>query len=201
VGGGHFSVVMPDCLLLQLLALCALCTLSSGLSLGLRRGLAAAGAGLAGLIGQGSLPSWADTRIVGNIETSGLVFKDTLKVSTFSDPKLPSVHLYLADFERPITEKLASNPFSDPSSSSLSCVASSPSTPEQIARISGDEKGEEVFSESKNLIFKSIKVRRLYDKQTNTAIYASYSTRFDKSDDSNLSRYKASLCAVNLGPQ
>ena len=177
----------------------ALCTLSRSLSLSLRRGLTAAGVGIS-VLAEGARVSWADTRVVGSIETSGLIFKDKLKVSVFSDPKLPSVHLYLADFERPLTEKITSNPFADPSSSSLSCVASSPSSPEQIASISGDERGEEVFSESKNLIFKSIKVRRLYDKKTNTAIYASYSTRFDKSDDSNLSRYKASLCAVNLGP-
>ncbi len=31
-----------------------------------------------------------------------------------------------------------------------------------------------------------------------TAVYVSYNTRLDKSDDSNKSRFKSSLCAVNL---
>jgi hypothetical protein len=31
-----------------------------------------------------------------------------------------------------------------------------------------------------------------------TAVYVSYSTRLDKNDDANKSRFKSSLCAVNL---
>ena len=31
-----------------------------------------------------------------------------------------------------------------------------------------------------------------------TAVYVSYNTRLDKGDDSNKSRFKSSLCAVNL---
>ena len=49
----------------------------------------------------------ADRRIVGEISGSGLVFKDTLKVEAFSDPKVSGVQLYLSDFQRPVTEKLA----------------------------------------------------------------------------------------------
>lgn len=160
---------------------------------------------LVGSLGAGSLllingqPAFAtETRQVGNIETSGLLFKDTLKVTSFADPKLPTVHLFLADFERPLAEKLSKDFFNDPSSSSLSCVMTAPPNAKDLASLSTSDKGEEVFEESKNLIFKSIKVRRVYDKDTNTAVYASYSTRFDKGDDANKSRFKSSLCAVNL---
>jgi hypothetical protein len=31
-----------------------------------------------------------------------------------------------------------------------------------------------------------------------TVVYVSYNTRLDKSDDTNKSRFKSSLCAVNL---
>ena len=48
-----------------------------------------------------------DKRTVGEIQGSGLVFKDTLKVEAFSDPKVAGVQLYLSDFQRPVTEKLA----------------------------------------------------------------------------------------------
>ena len=48
-----------------------------------------------------------DKRTVGEIQGSGLVFKDTLKVEAFSDPKVSGVQLYLSDFQRPATEKFA----------------------------------------------------------------------------------------------
>ena len=46
-------------------------------------------------------------RTIGEIQGSGLVFKDTLKVEAFSDPKVSGVQLYLSDFQRPAAEKLA----------------------------------------------------------------------------------------------
>ena len=48
-----------------------------------------------------------DKRTVGEIQGSGLVFKDTLKVEAFSDPKVSGVQLYLSDFQRPAAEKFA----------------------------------------------------------------------------------------------
>jgi catabolite regulation protein CreA len=56
----------------------------------------------------------------------------------------------------------------------------------------------EVFKESKSLLFKSLRVQRIYDKERNTLVYVSFNTRLDKNDDSNKSRFKSSLCAVNL---
>lgn len=57
---------------------------------------------------------------------------------------------------------------------------------------------EEVFSEARSLLFKTIRVRRVYDKEANAIIYVSYSTRLTKNDDDNKSRFKSSLCAVPL---
>ena len=56
--------------------------------------------------------------------------------------------------------------------------------------------GEEVFSESRSLLFKSLKVRRLVDEPGGSVIYAVYSQRLDKNEDPNNSRFKSSLCAV-----
>ena len=41
-------------------------------------------------------------------------------------------------------------------------------------------------------------MNRIYDKETNTLIYTSYSSRFDKNSDTNKGRYKSSMCAVNI---
>lgn len=93
-------------------------------------------------------------RDVASISTSGIIFKDTLKVSAFEDPKVSGVALYISDFERPLTEKLAKDFFNDPSSSSLTCVRTGPMTFK--SDISTSSEGEEVFEESRNLFFKVI---------------------------------------------
>ena len=59
--------------------------------------------------------------------------------------------------------------------------------------------GEEVFSQSRSLFFKSVKVRRVYDKEANTVVYVSYSVRLSKSEDDNKSRFKSTMCTVPLG--
>jgi len=57
---------------------------------------------------------------------------------------------------------------------------------------------EEVFEESKSLFFKTLRVQRIYDQEKNTMVYVSFNTRINKGDDDNKSRFKSSLCAVNL---
>lgn len=66
------------------------------------------------------------------------------------------------------------------------------------SQINDSEEGEEVFEENRSLFFKAIRVKRVYDKQSNTVVYASYSTRLDKNSDKNKARFKSSLCAVSL---
>jgi catabolite regulation protein CreA len=69
------------------------------------------------------------------------------------------------------------------------------------ASINTSEGGEEVFEESRSLLFKTLRVQRVYDKETNTVVYVSFSTRLDKSEDANKSRFKSSICAVNLNDE
>lgn len=75
-----------------------------------------------------------------------------LNVRLLTDPKIKGVAIYLADFDRPINEKLTSNFFNDPSSSSLSCSKIGPITVSPDVNTSNQ--GEDVFEESKNLFFK-----------------------------------------------
>jgi len=149
------------------------------------------------------LPAHAnDVRQIGLIESGGLIpgFKDSLKVTSIADPRLPSVHLYLADFEKPLIEKIANNDlFSDPSSASLTCISTGYPSAEQLTSLPTGTSGEDVFSETKSMFKgKQIKIKRVYDKETNTAVYVAFSTRLFNADDGNKSRFKSSLCAVNL---
>ncbi|GAX13886.1 hypothetical protein FisN_5Lh217 [Fistulifera solaris] len=141
----------------------------------------------------------AESQVIGQITGSGLVFKDTLQVESFEDPKVRGVTLYISNFQRPINERLSSakNFFSDPSSAAVACAR----TGQKVIvadNINTTPAGEEVFKESKSLLFKSLKVQRIFDMDHNTVIYVSFNTRMDKNDDDNKSRFQNSLCAVNL---
>ena len=176
-----------------------------------------------------ALPAFAEAkpRVIGEIQGSGLVFKDTLRVEAFDDPKVEGVQLYLSDFQRPVTEKLAKGDiFSDPSQGGLTCSHKGKVVVTKAASTSLD--GEEVFSESRSLLFKSLKVRRLVDREGESVVYvrlqaveppcapvtmlaivpltpqgpslapqAVYSQRLDKNEDANNSRFKSNLCAIH----
>lgn len=62
-----------------------------------------------------------------------------LNFIAFQDPKVEGVTIYLADFERPITEKLAKDFFDDPTSTSLTCARG---TNIKVGDISKDLQGE-----------------------------------------------------------
>ena len=143
-------------------------------------------------------PAFAEMgRTVGEIAGSGLVFKDTLKITAFDDPKVSGVQLYLSDFQRPVTEKLGKGDlFSDPSQGGLSCSHMGKVVVSAATNYKPD--GEEVFSESRSLLFKSLKVRRVVDEPGQSVIYAVFSQRLDKNEDSNNSRFKSNLCAVHV---
>jgi CreA protein len=138
----------------------------------------------------------ADSRLVGEIAGSGIVFKDTLNIESFDDPKVKGVTLYISNFQRPLNERLSKDFFNDPSFASVACAKTGPIS---IAdNIGTGKQGEEVFEENRSLLFKQLRVQRIYDKEKNTVIYASFNTRLDKNSDTNKSRFKSSVCAVNL---
>jgi len=56
----------------------------------------------------------AESRLIGEIAGSGLVFKDTLNVESFDDPKVKGVTLYISSFQRPLNERIQKDFFSDP---------------------------------------------------------------------------------------
>jgi CreA protein len=139
----------------------------------------------------------AESRVVGSLTGSGLFFKDTLEIEAFEDPKVQGVKLYISNFQIPLAERLSTkNFFNDPSYASVACARGK--TVAIASNIAKGPAGEEVFEESKSLLFKTLRVQRIYDEASNTVVYVSFNTRLDKSDDSNKSRFKSSLCAVNL---
>jgi CreA protein len=98
---------------------------------------------------------------------------NAIVVEAVNDPKVDGVTCHLTHFDRSIIDRLRKgNWFIDPSNSSISCRQTGPIT---VHDISLGESGEEVFSERLSLIFKSLAVRRIYDKKNDTLIYVIYS--------------------------
>ena len=94
-------------------------------------------------------------------------------IEAIADPEVEGVTCHIAHFERGLIDKLTKgNWFEDPSNASIACRQTGPLV---IGDIERDEAGEEVFSERKSLIFKSLAVRRLYDEANQTLIYVVYS--------------------------
>jgi len=91
--------------------------------------------------------------IVGELEASGLVFKDTINVERITDPKVSGVTLYQTDFSKSSFDKLTSGNLlqSDPGAAGLACTVDG----KVLAKpdISKDKKGEEIFSEAKKTLW------------------------------------------------
>lgn len=94
-------------------------------------------------------------------------------VEAIRDPKIEGVTCHVAYFDRGLIDRLQKgNWFEDPSNSSISCRQTGPIT---IGAISLKQSGEEVFSQRQSLVWKSLVVKRIYDKANDTLIYLSHS--------------------------
>ena len=106
---------------------------------------------------------------VGDVSLGMFTLKD-IKINTFQDPKVPGVTCHVASIEANLS-------LADPSDSSVSCRQTGEITPEMIASIDRTKSGEVVFTKSKSILLKTMKIRRIYDAETQTLLYISYSTK------------------------
>eukprot|EP00180_Rhodochaete_pulchella_P001997 Plantae.Rhodophyta-Rhodochaete_pulchella.ctg3016.p1 GENE.Plantae.Rhodophyta-Rhodochaete_pulchella.ctg3016~~Plantae.Rhodophyta-Rhodochaete_pulchella.ctg3016.p1 ORF type:complete len:223 (+),score=23.57 Plantae.Rhodophyta-Rhodochaete_pulchella.ctg3016:1220-1888(+) len=139
-----------------------------------------------------------EPRVIGEIDTAGIFFKDILRVVEFEDPKISGVRIYISEFDKPLIDRVkAGKWFQQPSSASVTCAKVGPTSVRPD--INKSKQGEEIFTDSRTLSFsKAIDVRRIYDEESKTAVYISYGSRFIKEDDDHHTRFRASLCAVPL---
>ena len=99
----------------------------------------------------------------------GLFTTKDIKVVSQQDPIISGVTCHISHIE-------ANLDFADPSDMSIACRQTGPITAEQLQKIDRSKSGEVVFKSSKSILFKSLKVRRIYDAPTRTLLYLSYST-------------------------
>ncbi|MDZ7908727.1 MAG: CreA family protein [Gemmobacter sp.] len=112
-------------------------------------------------------------------------------IEAFPDPDVQGVTCHLAYFERSMIDRLQQgNWFEDPSYSAVDCVQTGPIVLGDIDR-SGD--GEEVFSEGRSLILKSLKVTRVFDARNNALVYLAHASELTQGSG------KMSLSVIPLG--
>ena len=114
-------------------------------------------------------------------------------IDAFADPEVTGVTCHVAYFERSMIDRLSQgNWFEDPSYSAIDCARTGPIALGAIAR---GPKGETVFSESRSLIFKSLRVTRIYDEATRTIVYLAHANELTQGSG------KMSMSTVPLLPE
>ncbi|GGO68254.1 CreA family protein [Bowmanella pacifica] len=106
---------------------------------------------------------------VGDVSLGLFTTKD-IKLDAFNDPIVTGVTCHVSSIE-------ANLDLADPSDSAIACRQTGPITAAMIAQIDKSKSGEVLFSKSKSIFFKTMKIRRIFDPQHQTLMYLSYSTK------------------------
>ena len=117
-----------------------------------------------------TLAACGDSREVGNVGVDWT--GNDISIDAVADPEVDGVVCHLAYFNRSFIDRLQQgNWFEDPSYSALDCSVTGPIT---IGDISSRAGGEEIFKEGRSLIWKSLRVTRVYDAANNSLIYLAH---------------------------
>ena len=106
---------------------------------------------------------------VGDVSLGIFTFKD-IKINRFVDPIVTGVTCHVASIEANLS-------FSDPSNNSIECHRTGPITRQMIEAIDKSKSGEVIFKRSKSVLLKNMKIRRIYDAESQTLLYVAYSTK------------------------
>jgi len=117
-----------------------------------------------------TLAACGDSREVGSVGVDWT--GNDIAIDAVADPEVQGVTCHLAYFNRSFIDRLQQgNWFEDPSYSALDCSVTGPIT---IGDISTRPGGEEIFKEGRSLIWKSLRVTRVYDQANNALIYLAH---------------------------
>lgn len=129
--------------------------------------LAFAGLGLVALAACSAPPEQKEVGKVG-VDWTG----NDIAIEAVADPEVDGVVCHVAYFNRSLIDRLQQgNWFEDPSYSAIDCTASGPVTVGDISLAGG---GEEIFRQGRSLIWKSLRVTRVYDQANNSLVYLAH---------------------------
>lgn len=138
-----------------------------------------------------TLAACGDSREVGNVGVDWT--GNDISIDAVADPEVDGVVCHLAYFNRSFIDRLQQgNWFEDPSYSALDCSVTGPIT---IGDINTRTGGEEIFKEGRSLIWKSLRVTRVYDAENNALIYLAHAREIQQGSG------KMSLSVVPLNTE
>ena len=113
-------------------------------------------------------------------------------IESIADPQVQGVTCHVAYFDRSLWDRVSQgNWFEDPSYSAVDCSRTGPIA---LGNINRTPKGEVVFSASRSLIFKSLRVTRIYDAKARTLVYLAHANELTQGSG------KMSMSAIPLLP-
>ena len=93
-------------------------------------------------------------------------------IDAIADPKVAGVTCHIAYFDRSLVDRLSNGSwFEDPSNASIACRQTGPI---KLGDIDTSEDGEDVFRESRSIILKSLRIKRIFDEANQTLIYLAH---------------------------
>ena len=117
-----------------------------------------------------TLAACGDSREVGSVGVDWT--GNDISIDAVADPEVDGVVCHLAYFNRSFIDRVSQgNWFEDPSYSALDCSVTGPIT---IGDINTRAGGEEIFKEGRSLIWKSLRVTRVYDAANDSLIYLAH---------------------------
>ncbi|MDW3223370.1 MAG: CreA family protein [Paracoccaceae bacterium] len=116
------------------------------------------------------ISSAAKAETVGKVDVDWL--GNDIIIEAFADPLVDGVTCHVAYFERGFIDRLQKGDwFEDPSNSSIACRQTGPVS---IGDIDRSDEGENVFSERRSIVWKSLNVKRILDEENKTLIYIAH---------------------------
>jgi CreA protein len=123
-----------------------------------------------------ALAACGDSREVGSVGVDWT--GNDIAIDAVPDPEVAGVVCHLAYFNRGFIDRISQgNWFEDPSYSALDCSAVGPIT---VGDISTRPGGEEIFRENRSLIWKSLRVTRIYDAANDALVYLGHARQIQQ---------------------
>ncbi|SFR37036.1 CreA family protein [Litoreibacter janthinus] len=93
-------------------------------------------------------------------------------IEAIPDPDVEGVTCHIAYFDRSLIDRLSNgNWFEDPSNASIDCRQTGPIV---IGDIDRSDDGETVFREGRSIVFKSLRLTRIFDEENQVLIYLAH---------------------------
>lgn len=121
------------------------------------------------------LPALAQAREIAQVGVDWV--GNDIVIEAIADPDVGGVTCHLAYFERSVLDRLSQgNWFEDPSNSAIQCARTGP------IDVSALQPGrpQDVFSEGRSLLFKSLRVKRIYDAENRVLVYLAHASELSE---------------------